>query len=338
MDAARSAEVTKQRIRDCELNFEVGCEDLRKAGLVTGRSGTGDASRRAQQAYDEAKRARQKAEALLAVAEKNRAATDDAFASEYKAAVAAQSQARATLASAQKSRDALTKAVKANQATSSVANLHKQQDRLAKLSPQVAKLQQQREADLDHSNANSHNLNGIAARIEALDNVAKVQPTVANARLALSLLFISIEILPVLMKVLMNLAPPTPYDEELRRADKNDVRLARRRRRLADSDLHDQAELDRQIREDMLSHEAQTGKEVNRVVAQRHKQVVLNAVDMWSRTAQMRANAQLRSWQEQMNSDGLGVPPAFHDSARTDPRSADTRATEYMAAQGMPQP
>jgi hypothetical protein len=53
---------------------------------------------------------------------------------------------------------------------------------------------------------------GILLRLEALDRLGDTNATLAAAQFMLSLLFMSVEILPVLMKLLLNFSPPTAYD------------------------------------------------------------------------------------------------------------------------------
>ena len=67
--------------------------------------------------------------------------------------------------------------------------------------------------------ATNEDSDGILMRLEALDRLGDRNATLAAAQLMLTLLFMSIEILPVLMKLLLNFGPPSAYD-----------RLAARRR------------------------------------------------------------------------------------------------------------
>jgi hypothetical protein len=62
-------------------------------------------------------------------------------------------------------------------------------------------------------------------RLEALDRLGDRNGTLAAAQFMLSLLFMSVEILPVLMKLLLNFSPPTAYDRLAALRDTGDVEI-----------------------------------------------------------------------------------------------------------------
>jgi hypothetical protein len=64
---------------------------------------------------------------------------------------------------------------------------------------------------------------GILLRLEALDRLSDRNGTLAMAKFMLSLLFMCVEILPVLMKVLLNFGPPTAYDQLAAMRDSGDL-------------------------------------------------------------------------------------------------------------------
>ena len=74
---------------------------------------------------------------------------------------------------------------------------------LARLTAEQDRLQ----ASFDATNEGS---GGLLLRLEALDRLGDRNGTLAAAQFMLSLLFMSVEILPVLMKMLLNFSPPTP--------------------------------------------------------------------------------------------------------------------------------
>jgi hypothetical protein len=71
--------------------------------------------------------------------------------------------------------------------------------------------------------ATNNNDGGILLRLQALSRLGDTNATLGAAHLMLSLLFISIEILPVLMKVLLNVSPPTAYDRLAALRDRTDI-------------------------------------------------------------------------------------------------------------------
>jgi hypothetical protein len=154
---------------------------------LDGSCGTGDAG--TGQAYIEA---RQAADAQAAVVVAARAALDDAVA----AASAAEGRS----------------------ASLAAASLETDRDELARLTAEQDRLQ----AAFDATNEGA---GGLLMRLEALDRLGDKSLTLASAQFMLSLLFMSVEILPVLMKLLLNFSPPTAYDRLAALRDDGDVEI-----------------------------------------------------------------------------------------------------------------
>lgn len=154
---------------------------------LDGSCGTGDAG--TGQAYIEA---RQAADAQAAVVVAARAALDDAVAA----------------ASAAESRSASLAASSLETDRAELERLTAEQDRL--------------QAQFDATNQGT---GGLLMRLEALDRLGDKNGTMAAAQFMLSLLFMSVEILPVLMKMLLNFSPPTAYDKLAALRDTGDVEI-----------------------------------------------------------------------------------------------------------------
>ncbi len=71
--------------------------------------------------------------------------------------------------------------------------------------------------------ATNEDADGILIRLEALSRLSDRNATLGMAHLMLSLLFICIELLPVLMKVLLNFGPPSAYDRVTALRDRDDL-------------------------------------------------------------------------------------------------------------------
>jgi len=181
------AEVTA---RQAELDAAVGISrelEARAQCELDGSCGTGDAG--TGQAYVEARAA---ADAQAAVVVSARSALDDA----------------AAAASAAESRSASLAASSLDTDRAELARLSEEQDRL--------------QASFDSTNEGS---GGLLMRLEALDRLGDRNGTLAAAQFMLSLLFMSVEILPVLMKLLLNFSPPTAYDRLAALRDTGDVEI-----------------------------------------------------------------------------------------------------------------
>ncbi|QXG76753.1 DUF4407 domain-containing protein [Modestobacter sp. L9-4] len=122
------------------------------------------------------------------------------------------------------------------------------------------------QAAFDAQNAQS---DGLLARIEAMDRLAQDRPAAGTAHLLLFLLFLSVELLPVLMKVMLNFSDPTAYDRLEVLRDEEDVaaeeirRNGRQRAQQARADLVVAAETDRMARE-ILDREIAAREEAER--------------------------------------------------------------------------
>ncbi len=100
-------------------------------------------------------------------------------------------------------------------ATSSLATDSAQ---LERLTAEQDRLQ----AQFDATNSGS---GGILLRLEALDRLSDSNTTLWAAKTMLSLLFLSVEMLPVLVKLLLNFGPPSAYDRLAALRDDGDVEV-----------------------------------------------------------------------------------------------------------------
>src|SRR5688572_8018574 len=181
------AEVTARQV-DLDLAVETSRALEAKAQCeLDGTCGTGEAG--TGTAYVEARAA---ADAQAAVVVSARSALDDAVAA----------------ASAAEGRSASLAASSLDTDRAELTRLTEEQDRL--------------QASFDASNEAS---GGLLMRLEALDRLGDRNGTLAAAQFMLSLLFMSVEILPVLMKLLLNFSPPTAYDKLAALRDKGDVEI-----------------------------------------------------------------------------------------------------------------
>ncbi|MGY1771912.1 DUF4407 domain-containing protein [Blastococcus sp. SYSU D00813] len=98
------------------------------------------------------------------------------------------------------------------------SSLTTNQEQLARLSAEQDRLQ----AQFDDTNEGS---GGILLRLEALDRLSDRNTTLWAAKTMLSLLFLCVEMLPVLVKLLLNFGPPSAYDELAALRDRGDVEV-----------------------------------------------------------------------------------------------------------------
>jgi hypothetical protein len=139
----------------------------------------------------------------------------------YQSAAAAASAAAASVDAARTALDdARAAATEAEQRSFALA-----QTSLATDTAQLERLtadQDRLQGQFDAANEGS---GGILLRLEALDRLSDRNSTLWAAKTMLSLLFLSVEMLPVLVKLLLNFGPPSAYDELAALRDRGDVEV-----------------------------------------------------------------------------------------------------------------
>jgi hypothetical protein len=121
---------------------------------------------------------------------------------------------------------------------------------------EIARIQRERETLLAETDRTRSGANGFLARMRAFGELQAADPTVRWASLFITLLFISLETAPVLVKLLSTMSPYRPYDEllekrefELVEAAKQEIRVRRNQlkaeadRTIADQKDHADAEM-----------------------------------------------------------------------------------------------
>ncbi|MGY2079866.1 DUF4407 domain-containing protein [Modestobacter sp. SYSU DS0657] len=145
---------------------------------------------------------------------------------------------------------------------------------LAADSAELTRLTDARNAEQAAFDAENGESDGILARLEAMDRLGEERPMIGTAHLMLFLLFLCIEVLPVLVKVMLNFSPPSAYDRLLEVRDEEEVEAekirvnGRQRAQRARADLVVAAETDRMARE-ILEREAAQREEAARKAARR---------------------------------------------------------------------
>jgi hypothetical protein len=162
-----------------------------------------------QAAYDQAMATQRELEARAQCELDGTCGTGDAgTGTAYQEARAAADVQAGVVASARSDLDAALAAASAAETRSSAqarTELEMHQAELTRLTGQRTELQQA----FDATNADS---GGILLRLEALGRLGDTNSTLWAAQVMLSLLFMCVEVLPVLMKLLLNFSPPTAYD------------------------------------------------------------------------------------------------------------------------------
>ncbi|NDK73150.1 DUF4407 domain-containing protein [Rhodococcus qingshengii] len=173
---------------------------------------------------------------------------------------------------------------------------------------------------------------GIIARLKALNDLSGSDGTASMAHLAVSILFMLVELLPVLFKVISNAGTRTPYDELVEAFEEEEKRDATEdidtRKRVAEfrRDAEFEAEQDR------INKQQETVLKVNETVVAHQTEVVDDALEQWSRHAKRVSAERLREWERELVG-GPPVRPDGHSGAESDQSNSRIETSQPAAEQ-----
>ncbi|WP_328645146.1 DUF4407 domain-containing protein [Amycolatopsis sp. NBC_00348] len=152
-----------------------------------------------------------------------------------------------------------------------------------------------RTAEDEATQAQDHN-SGLLARLEALGRITDGHPVGWTAHLMLFLLFLCIEVLPVLTKILAGLGPPTTYDRLLAQQDRQ-IEDADRLRADGDRQLLEERENARVTHErEQLELQTEAGRTATEELVRQQTQIALKAIGVWAELAKLRSDEELDRW------------------------------------------
>ncbi|MCP2167286.1 DUF4407 domain-containing protein [Goodfellowiella coeruleoviolacea] len=160
----------------------------------------------------------------------------------------------------------------------------------------LAKIRQDRENDQREFAAASRQDGGLLARIEALASLGDKRPDLWFAQFVLSLLFMSLELLPVLTKLIQLSGPPTVYDQIIERMDdeatRASARAAAREQQIVDSYAEYQAALEH----DQAERQFDAGRRANQLLVAEQEAIAERAIRRWAQEAHRRSDRELDEW------------------------------------------
>jgi hypothetical protein len=156
---------------------------------------------------------------------------------------------------------------------------------------------------------------GLLARLEALDRITEDRPGGAAAHWMLFLLFLSIEVLPVLTKFLASLGSPSVYDRLLSREDEQIDHSHEVWSQKQQSVIDAQADIPVQIELHKATAQLAAGKAAVDALVEKQTKIALRAVDVWGDLAAHRSDEELDEWYRKhigSTTAPLARPPADH--------------------------
>lgn len=204
--------------------------------------------------------------------------------------------------------DSAVAAVRAAEATSvaqAQANVRHDQGQVDQLSTAM----QHAQATYDARNARN---TGLLIRLEALSRLGHDDATLQWAHWMLEALFVSIELLPVLMKTLLNLGKPTAYDQLLELEEQALVEAAEidrtTRRQLAEAE----ADSNLAIGRDRIERQQRTALTVNGDVVEQQQRIITRALKVWGEHTERVAADQLADYEQDLHTSRATAPaPPF---------------------------
>jgi Domain of unknown function (DUF4407) len=216
------------------------------------------------------------------------------------------------------------------------------QQELRTLTPALHVREEERTAAQRELESAEGNDAGLLARLEALDQLTAGQPMARTADDALFLLFMFVELLPILVKLLVGFGPPTLYEQLVQsreeRAKRHEDAEAQadsvwsaKQRVIAEvrSDVRLQLEKDR------AQAQVDAGKQMNQELVAKQTEIAMKAIETWGKVASARNDAELKRWYQEHSSGDSGAPsfvpwPAASSTVATAPNGAGS-ATQSPA-------
>ncbi|PRY34262.1 DUF4407 domain-containing protein [Umezawaea tangerina] len=232
----------------------------------------------------------------------------------YRQKKQAADDARGVRDKAQSTLDEITAKVTKRVQDGSSTDIDNAKKRLPEVQADLDRLRKDREDLEKRGSTATAGDTGLLARLEALDRLTNNSPSGGQAHQALFLLFLCIELLPVVVKLLSSFGPETLYDRFVKRADDgsdaSDKLWTDRDRVLAEDKADQKLAMERH----RLDAQTQAHAATTKAVADKQLTMAMKAIDAWSSLAQQRTNQELRTW-----SKANGVPD---DLTKPIPRSA----------------
>jgi hypothetical protein len=198
-----------------------------------------------------------------------------------------------TLSTAQSQEAAASQAASTNAKSSLAAEQATAHAKLPGLMKQQATLQNEVDNQIQSNADNVNGNNGILAQLQALSSAGSQDPVLGLAQWIVTLLFFFIEILPVMVKFLLNMGPLSLYEVALKNEEDSKIDEFKTRRVTKRQDIEREALKQQAIDEDMRQREEALGKMANAHVAAHMETILTQALRNWSTQVQSQLGGQL---------------------------------------------
>lgn len=241
----------------------------------------------------------------------------------YRNAQAAADRQRSVADTARRERDAAATASK-GQADKDLADTNK---RLGELVHDRDQLQ----AEFDARNSDN---GGLLIRLEALHRIGERDTLLGWAHLLLWAMFTCIELLPVLIKLLMNMGASSAYDRVQQAQDNGDADVFDHQRQAWKDLQTSRAQVGLDIERDRLNREQQRGIAINQQVFDVEADVIRDTLAVWSRQARLRAHDQLAAYEHELAQQNTAAAPTVRVHTTGGPAGTMPSGTPHRPRNG----
>jgi hypothetical protein len=249
---------------------------------------------------------------------------------------AALDAAEARLQAAQDAQAAAETAASSNLEASAQSRLEAATSQLAADKATLATAQDQRSAEQAAYDNAVDNSAGLLSRLEALFRLGEANPLLNVAHIMIALLFICIELLPVIVKTLANLGGPTAYDRLVDVREDGEVSGGSVWASKRAEAIEVEAGVQVSVAEDRAERQVEFGRRVNQAVLEQQELVISRALEVWGRYAGERAEARMGEWERSLEaSEGAGGSSAAGAGAGA-PGALDAGAAASAQVVGRP--
>jgi hypothetical protein len=214
--------------------------------------------------------------------------------------LAALDAASARLEAAQTAQAAAEAAASTNLEASAQSRLDAATDQLAADKEALATAQSQRSAEQAAYDSAVDDSAGLLSRLSALFRLGEANALLNVAHIMIALLFVCIELLPVIVKVLSNLGVPTAYDRILDVREDGEVSGGSVWAASRADAIAAEAGVQVTVAEDRASRQVEFGRRVNQAVLEQQEAVITRALEVWGSYASERAASRMEEWERSL--------------------------------------
>ncbi|WP_066043026.1 DUF4407 domain-containing protein [Herbiconiux solani] len=243
-------------------------------------------------------------------------------------------QAEARLDAAKAAEQTAADAASTNLQASAQSRLDAAKAQLAADQATLASAQSERATEQAAYESAVDNSAGLLSRLQALFRLGEANALLNVAHIMIAALFVCIELLPVIVKVLANLGGQTAYDRlvdvrEDGEVSGGEVWAARRAEAISA-----EASVQVAVAEDRAAQQIEFGKRINQAVLEQQEVVISEALRVWGGYASERAAERMGEWERELEASASGTVDASEPAGAGAGSASDATDSGLAGAAG----